>query len=395
MDQLTNQKIATQAALAAYEKAKLTREVAEIAVVEYEQGIYPQDMQTIQGEIKTAELDFKKTESRLERTRRARQKLNDVVSRKERPAESSDILAELELDDRLDAIDQALSRGRLSLEQAQSKMARLNNYTKPKTMKELRTEVQKAHSDELAKQQIFQLEKTKQAKLLEQIANCKLFAPRDGIVVYAHDPQHSLGSTSPQIEEGATVRDRQRIFSLPDITRMQVETRVHEFQIANVRPGMKARIRVDAFSDTELDGTVVDVAPLPASRSLSGSDVKAYRTRVRIDNPSAGLRPGMSANVSIPFTERDDVIMVPRSAVLHFDFDNKDLVKVKKPDGGFASREVVTGELDETVTLIEIKQGLKPGEQVAVKPLELLSPEEQRKRGQGVDGHSIGKSNAP
>ena len=87
-DQLANQKIAAQAAEAAYNNARLTREVAEIAVVEYEQGIYPQDMQTIQGEIKRAELGFKKTEARLERTRKARQKLNEVLGRKERATES-------------------------------------------------------------------------------------------------------------------------------------------------------------------------------------------------------------------------------------------------------------------------------------------------------------------
>ena len=91
----------------------------------------------------------------------------------------------------------------------------------------------------------------------------------------------------------------------------------------------------------------------------------------------------MNGMVAIPYVERDDVIMVPRTAVLHFDFDNKTIVKVKNPNGGFDSREVVTGDLDETATLIEIKQGLKPGEQVAEKPLELLSSEEQSKRGQG------------
>ena len=55
---------------------------------------------------------------------------------------------------------------------------------------------------------------------------------------------------------------------------------------------------------------------------------------------------------------------------------------MKKRDGGFESRELVPGDLDETVTLIEIKQGLKPGEQVAEKPLELLSEEEKSKREQ-------------
>jgi len=381
-DKLTNQRIATQGARAAYEKAKLAREVAEIALVEYEQGIYPSDMQTIQGAIKTAELDLKKTEARLERTRRARQKLNDVVGRRGRLAESSDILAELDLDDRLDAFDQALSRERLSLEQAQSKLAILNNYTKGKTIKELRSEVEKARSDELAKEATYELERAKETKLEKQIINCKLFAPGDGIVVYATDPLRSSGSNAPRIEEGATVRERQRIFSLPDITRMQVNTTVHGSQIDKITPNMKARVRVDAFSDTELEGTVLDVAPLPDPTNVFSSDVKVYTTRVRIDNPLPGLRPGMNAWVAITFTERDNVIMVPRTAVLHFDFDNKTIVKVKKQDGGFESREIVTGDLDETATLVEIKQGLKPGEQVAKNPLGLLSNEEQSKRGQ-------------
>ena len=64
----------------------------------------------------------------------------------------------------------------------------LLDYTKGKTIKELRSEVEKAHSDELAKKQTYQLEKTKEAKLEKQIVNCKLFAPGDGIVVYANDP---------------------------------------------------------------------------------------------------------------------------------------------------------------------------------------------------------------
>ena len=53
-DQLANQKIATQGAEASYQNAKLTREVAEIAVKEYVEGIYIQDKATILGEIKLA-----------------------------------------------------------------------------------------------------------------------------------------------------------------------------------------------------------------------------------------------------------------------------------------------------------------------------------------------------
>ena len=49
-------------------------------------------------------------------------------------------------------------------------------------------------------------------------SNCTLIAPIDGLVVYANDPNRMFGSNQPQIEEGATVRERQKIISIPDIS---------------------------------------------------------------------------------------------------------------------------------------------------------------------------------
>ena len=80
---------------------------------------------------------------------------------------------------------------------------------------------------------------------------------------------------------------------------MQVNTKVHESQIDKITPGMKAQIRVDAFADEMLDGTVMDVAPLPDPTNFFSSDIKVYTTNVKIDEPLAGLRPGMTAQVEI------------------------------------------------------------------------------------------------
>jgi RND family efflux transporter MFP subunit len=368
-DQLWNQKIATQAARVAYENARLTREAAEIAVVEYKDGVYPADMQTVQGEIKKAELNLTKTQSRFERTRKARQKFSELLGGKERPTEPSDIVAQLDLDDRLDDAEQALSRVRLSLEQAQTRRNVLENYTKGKTIKELNSEVLKAHSDELAKQERWKLEKEKEGRLERQIALCKIVAPAEGIVI-------------SRVAEGSTAREREAIMEIFSSTTMLANVSIPESMIAHVRPGAKARIWVDAFPDEICTGVVADVAPVP-ERSRFGTDTgkKLYPTTVKLDLGKKGLRPGMSSMVAIPFVERNDVIMLPRGALLHF--DNKTIVKVKKRDGGFESREVVTGDLDETTTMIEIKQGLKPGEQVTQKPLELLSDQEKSKRQQG------------
>ena len=57
-----------------HENAKLTREVAEIAVVEYVEGIFKQDLATVEGEIKLAESDLSRSEDRLDWARRMYEK---------------------------------------------------------------------------------------------------------------------------------------------------------------------------------------------------------------------------------------------------------------------------------------------------------------------------------
>ena len=184
---LTNQKIATQAAEAAYQNAKLAREIAQIAVKEYQEGAYPLDKATILGEIKLAESALQKARAELERTRRVRQRLNDTRSRKEGTAGSSDLLAELDVENRLEAIDQTLMREQLSLEKAQGRLNLLEKYTKERTIKELKDKVDERTQEELAKERTLRLERDKESRLERQIDNCKLFAPGDGVVVYAND----------------------------------------------------------------------------------------------------------------------------------------------------------------------------------------------------------------
>jgi len=73
----------------------------------------------------------------------------------------------------------------------------------------------------------------------------------------ANDANQSRGgATGPQIEEGAMVRERQKIFSLPDIAHMRVNTKVHESMVDRVSKGLPARIKVDALPAIPLTGTV-------------------------------------------------------------------------------------------------------------------------------------------
>ena len=135
-----------------------TREVAEIAVKEYKEGIYLQDKATILGEIKLAESDLARAADRVDWANRMYEK--GYVSKAQKVSEELNF-----------------QKAKFPYEQAQNKLNVLENYTKGKTIKELESEVEKALSDELAKKQTYQLERDKEAKLEKQIANCKLSPP--------------------------------------------------------------------------------------------------------------------------------------------------------------------------------------------------------------------------
>jgi hypothetical protein len=79
----------------------------------------------------------------------------------------------------------AVLRARFALEKAQGQRKVLVDFTRWKKSKDLKSAVEKARSEELAKQAIWNLEDAKERKLERQIANCTIIAPRDGKLVYA------------------------------------------------------------------------------------------------------------------------------------------------------------------------------------------------------------------
>ena len=224
----------------------------------------------------------------------------------------------------------------------------------------------------LAKQAIWELEKAKEKKLEQQIAMCTLRAPVEGCVQYASVDNRGIAVA---IEEGATVRERQKIVSILDFDGpLQIAVKVPGAAIAHVVPNLKARVKVDAFPNETLDGVVSEVAPMP-DPSHGGSLRTVYTTRIRIGGGHPQLRPGMTAEAEMIVADRDDAIGVPAGTVVRY--DGKDHVAVKAPDGRVEWRDVVLGGSDGTT--VEIKEGLRTGDQLILDPHPFLS-DEQRAR---------------
>ncbi len=142
-----------------------------------------------------------------------------------------------------------MQKERKTLELARAKLDVLEKYTREKTTKALKVEAERKRTEELGKQEAWVLEKNKAEKLKKQIEACRIFAPRDGVVVYANDPVRRGSYGRPQVEEGCEVRERQKIASVLDLAGpMQVNLKVPESKVDLVTPGLRATVTVGRVS---------------------------------------------------------------------------------------------------------------------------------------------------
>ena len=355
-DSLLTQEVTTKRADADYANALKTREVAQISVEEYREGTYPQEVSTVEGEITLARSDLARAKDRLAYSK-------EMLAKKY--VSASSVLAD----------ELSFLKAQISYAQAIKKMEVLQKYTKDKETTELDANVKKAQADELAKKSTFLIESEKLEKLKKQISKCVLLAPNDGLLVYFAEQNQFRGNSAPTIEEGAAVRERQTIFSLPDISKMQVNTKIHESMIMKVAIGKPAKVRVESNSNM-LVGKVTKLNPLPDQGSWMSSDVKMYTAFVAIDNTGVetnNLRPGMSAEVEILINTKDDVLAIPVQSILQF--QGKNFVYLLTPEA--PKRVEVTTGIDND-KLVEILTGLKEGDQIAMNPSALMTEDERR-----------------
>jgi multidrug resistance efflux pump len=187
----------------------------------------------------------------------------------------------------------------------------------------------------------------------EELKLCTLVAPRDGLALHYVPEQARFGVGRPVVAAGEPVREGQKLVRVCDLTRMVVNTRVHEALVSRVRPGQRALVRVDAFPDLLLPGQVKEVATVASQQDFLSADVKVYATTVALADESRDLRPDMSAEVRIVLAVRPNVLQIPLQAVVRRGANQSCFVKTKD---GVVEQRVVLGLTSDLVA--EVREGL-------------------------------------
>ncbi|MBP3956662.1 hypothetical protein J8F10_15415 [Gemmata sp. G18] len=299
----------------------------------------------------------------------------------------------------------------------------------------------------------------KRRDIVQQRTKCKITAPDtiepDSMVVYFRNESNRFGSsTQGMIEQGAQVKEGQKMLRIPNLHRMQVNTKVHEAMVARIRgdvrvptyfvdglqntmlfntdpfsrvvsqkqeiidrlrekyrnseykklsDGQKASIRVDALPDRVFEGHVRTVSAVASQADSWISDVKLYQTLVmvdfellpdgtkrRIDNEQ--LKPDMTAEVTITVdTATAPVLTVPVQSILGGTEMGATRKIYVKTATGYEEREIKLGLYNEK--FVEIREGLTEGDEIVMNPKVMLTADDKTRTrdGDGKGGGNKGE----
>jgi RND family efflux transporter MFP subunit len=167
---------------------------------------------------------------------------------------------------------------------------------------------------------------------------------------------------------GTTVETGTVLITLADLSTVWISADVFEKNLSAIRIGSPAEIKVSAYADESFHGRLTAISDQvdEASRSI--------KARVEVSNPALKLKPGMFATVILKPPIAEHIITVPEGALRTV--DGKTVVFIQIRDGVFSKREVRVGR--SAAGLIEILDGLKEGETIAVDGSFILKSEALR-----------------
>ncbi len=238
--------------------------------------------------------------------------------------------------------------------------ADLDQAEKDLTVKQSNYEYQVKTLDALTKEYATKAQNIRESirSAMEDLNNAKvklgyayIYSPISGVV------------SDVTTQEGETVvagLNAPTFITVIDLSRLEVDAYIDETDIGKVKPGMPVKFTVDAYPGKIFEGKVRIIYP----GSIIRNNVVFYNVPIDITTNYYGLlKPDMTANVTIIAGKRENVLVVPVSAV-KIEADGRSYVYVKDDKGRWVKREVKTGW--QSGGNVEIIEGVKEGEVVAV-----------------------------
>jgi membrane fusion protein, heavy metal efflux system len=156
-------------------------------------------------------------------------------------------------------------------------------------------------------------------------------------------------------------------FTISDLSYVWILCDVYENDLADVHPGEKADVRLNAYPDQVFTGTISNIGP------VLDPNIRTAKVRIEVRNPGL-MRPGMFVTATFYGQKKETRAAVPSTAILHL--HDRDWVYLPTADRKFRRVEVVGGDMLSN-NMQEVVSGIAVGQQVVTNALEFQNSVEQ------------------
>lgn len=196
-------------------------------------------------------------------------------------------------------------------------------------------------------------------KLEEQIEECTVKAPIDGMVTSLNAAEGSIPSS-------------EAIMTIVDDSSLVISADIREADILKINEGMRAVVKTSATGDEEFGGEVTKVVKIFQS---SESDMYeqtdgSYTAEITVDGAHENLFIGMKASVQIILEEKENVLAVPYDSIVEKE-DGTEVVYISRnqSDGSFIAEEAAVESGMESDYLTEITSSeVAEGDKIILNP---------------------------
>jgi len=191
------------------------------------------------------------------------------------------------------------------------------------------------------------------------LAKMTMKAPMDGIVVMASIVRNNEFG---QVREGDQVQPGQPFMYIVDPSSMVLNATVNQVDAERMRMGMKASIRLDAYSDIEVPGTLEGIGAMSKTSTFRAGFVGEIPVRLRLDKMDARIIPDLTASAEVYMQSEQNTVVLPRAAL--FEENGSKFVFLQGPEG-WIRKPVETGVV--SYTHVAVHSGVQKGDVVALQ----------------------------
>ena len=222
------------------------------------------------------------------------------------------------------------------------------------------------YADTLISQEVFQdsettyklaknaLERAQKAldQVDDQLSKTRIVAPFDCTILTR---PVSIGQA---VSGSAGYNSGTEVMTIANLKEMIIMAHMNQADVIRLKAGQKVNVQVQAVPGLTMVGTVERVAP----QATLKNNIKGFATQVRLKNIDPRVRPGMTANMTIPVASAENVLAIPIAAV--FTEQGERYAYVQTGEQQFEMRPIELGISD--YQFAQITGGLSDGEVVSL-----------------------------